>query len=63
MGEALDLRMQLRGDRHADSAVQRLDQSVRKAVQPIAVLHDAFALDVVEHFADLLGREFVMIQK
>ena len=36
---------------------------MREAVQAVAVLHDAFALDVVEHFAHLLGRKFVMIQK
>ena len=34
---------------------ERVDQRVREAVQPVSVLDDAFALDVVENFADLLG--------
>ncbi len=44
-------------------ALKRIDQRVREAVQAVAVRDDAFALDVVEHFAHLLGRELVMIEK
>ena len=43
--------------------LKRVDQRVGEAVQAVAVLHDAFALHVVEHFAHLLGRELVMIEK
>src|SRR5579864_3137158 len=40
-----------------------VDQGVGEAVQAVAVLDDAFTLDVVEDFAHLLGSEFVMIQE
>jgi hypothetical protein len=36
---------------------------VREAVQAVAVSHDAFALDIVEHGAHLFGRKLVMIEK
>ena len=44
-------------------AFKRIDQRMREAVQAVSVLHDAFALHIVEHFAHLLGRELVMIEK
>jgi len=32
-------------------------------MQAVPMLHDAFAFRVVEHFAYLLGRKFVVIEK
>jgi hypothetical protein len=32
-------------------------------VQSITMCHDALALHIVKHFANLLGRKFVVIQK
>ena len=58
-----DLRVQLRRDRLDAEPLKRIHQRVRKAVQAVAVLHDAFALHVVEHLAHLLGRKFVVIEK
>jgi hypothetical protein len=36
---------------------------MRKAVQPVPVLHDAFAFHIVKHFPYLLGRKLVMVEK
>ena len=44
-------------------ALKSVDQRMRETVQAVAVLDDAFALDVVEHFANLFRRELVMIQE
>ena len=63
MRKAVDLGVQLRRDRLDAQPFKRIDQRMRETVQPVAVFHDAFALHVVEHFAHLLGRELVVIQK
>ena len=63
VGKAVNLSVQLRRDRFNAQAFEGVDQRMREAVQAIAMCHDAFALHVVEHFAHLLGRELVMIQK
>ncbi len=63
MGEAVDLGVQLGRDRLDAKPLESIDQRVRETVQAVSMLHDALALDVVEHFAYLLGREFVMIQE
>src|SRR5258708_36546914 len=36
---------------------------MRKTVQVVAMRYDAFAIDIVQDLAHLLGRELVMIQK
>src|ERR1700678_1276364 len=36
---------------------------MQKAMQPVAMLHDAFALHVVKNAAHLRGSKFVMIEK
>ena len=61
--EAVNLRMQFRRDRLNAKPLKRVHQRVRKAVQAVAVGHDAFALNVVENFAYLLGRKFMVIEK
>src|SRR5271169_557626 len=43
--------------------LERVDQGMRKAVQPVAMRDDALALHIVEHFAHLLRRKFVVIEK
>ena len=63
VGEAVDLGVQLGRDRLDAQPLEGVDQRMGEAVQSVAMLHDAFALHVVEHFAHLLGRELVMIQK
>src|SRR5947207_97005 len=63
VGKAVDLRMQLRRDRLDAQALKGVNQRVRETVQSIPVLHDAFALHLVEHLAHLLGRKLVVIQK
>jgi len=63
LGEADDLRVKFRRDRSGAEALERVDQSVGKAVQAVSVFDDAFALDVVEDFADSFGREFVIIEE
>ena len=63
VGEADDLGMQFRCDRLHAEPLKRIHQRVRKAVQPVAVLHNAFALHIVQHFAHLLGRKLVVIEK
>jgi hypothetical protein len=55
--------MQLRRDRLHAEPLKRIHQRVRKAVQAVTVLHNALALHIVEHFAHLLGRKLVMIEK
>ncbi len=59
----IDLRVQLGRDRDDAQALKRIDQRMRKAVQAVSVLYDAFALHIVEHLAHLLGRELVMIEE
>ena len=63
VGKTIDLRMQLGRNRLDAQTLKGIDESMRETVQSVAVFHDAFALDIVEHFAHLLGRELVMIQK
>src|ERR1700730_14737660 len=63
MSEGLDLRVQLWCHRIRTQPLKRLSQRVRKAVQPVPVGHNALALDVIEHSANLFSRKFVMIEK
>jgi hypothetical protein len=63
VGEAVDLGVQLGRDRLTLSRSNVSTSACAKAVQAVAVLHDAFALHIVEHFAHLLGRKLVMIEK
>ena len=63
IGKTLNLRVRLRRNRMHTQALERAYKRVGEAVQAIAVRHDAFPLDIVEHFTDLLRREFVMVQK
>jgi hypothetical protein len=63
VGKAVDLSVQFGSDRFDAQALKRIDQRMGEAVQPVAVFQDAFALYVVENFANLLWREFVVIQK
>ena len=58
-----DLRMQFRGDGLRAKPLKRIHQGVRKTVLPVAMLHDALPLHIVQNFAHLLRRKFVMIQK
>ncbi len=62
-GEAEDLFVKLWSDRNGAQALEGIDQSVGETVQSVSVLHDAFALDVVEDFPHLLGRELVMVEE
>ena len=61
--KALNLSVQVRRDRPHAEPFECVDQRVREAVQTITVSYDALALHIIEHFADLLGRKLVVIQK
>ncbi len=63
VGKAHDLGVQFRRNRLHAEPLEGIHQRVRETVQPIAMLHDALALHIVENFAHLLGRKLVMIQK
>src|SRR5580658_6747618 len=58
-----DLGVQLRRNGLHAKPLKRVHQCVRKAVQAVAMLHDAFALHIVEHLAYLLRRKLVVIEK
>src|SRR5579863_2786595 len=58
-----DLRMQIWRDWIEAEPFKCVNQRVSEAVQAVTMLHNAFSLDIVENFADLLGRKFVMIQE
>src|ERR1700733_931650 len=63
VGKAVDLGVQFRRDRPDAQALKSIDQRMRKAVQAISMFQDAIALHVIEHFAHLLGRKLVVVQK
>jgi hypothetical protein len=63
VGEADYLLVEFGSDWNWAEFLERVHESVGKAVEAVSVLDDAFALDVVEDLADLLGRKFVMIQE
>ena len=63
MGETADLRMQLWRDWIHAEPFKCIHQRVRKTVLPITMLYHALALYIVQDFAHLLGREFVVIEK
>src|SRR5258707_4896153 len=63
MRNTVDLRMQLRRNRLPTQPLKRIHQRMRKTVKPVAMLHDALTFHIVDHFPNLLGRKFVMIQK
>ena len=63
VGETGDLGVQFGRDRLHAEPLKRIHQRVRKTVQAVTVLHNAFALHIVEHFAHLLGRKLVVIEK
>src|SRR5579872_1647390 len=58
-----DFLVQFRRHGNGAEALKGIDQRMGKALQAVSVLDDAFALDIVEHFAHLLGREFMMIEE
>jgi hypothetical protein len=59
--DAANLGVKVRSDGHRTEALECVDESVGKALQAVSVLDDAFALDIVEDFANLLGRELVVV--
>src|SRR5437764_11706507 len=61
--EGTNLVAKFRGNRLFAEALERVDQRVSEAVQAVSVLDDAFALDIVKDFANLLGTERVMIEE
>ena len=63
VSEAADLCPEFGSDWGGTETLEGVDEGVGEAVQSVSVLNDAFALDVVQDFADLLGRELVMIQE
>jgi hypothetical protein len=63
VSKAGDLGVQFRRNRLNREPLKRVHQRMRKAVQAIAVLHDAFPLHIVQHFPNLLGRKLVVIEK
>jgi len=62
-GKALNLSVQFGSDRLHAEPFKGINQSVREAVQAVSVLHNAFPLHIVENFAHLLGRKFVVIEE
>ena len=63
VGESVDGFVQSGGERLDRQALEGLDQRMRETVQPVAMADDGLALHLVQHFAHLLGRVFVMIQE
>jgi hypothetical protein len=61
--EADDLPMKFGGNRNWAEPFESVDQGMGEAVESVSVLDDAFPLNVVENFADLLGRKLVVIQE
>ena len=61
--ESEDLFVKFGSDWHRTQAFECIDKSVGKAVEAVSVLDDAFALDIIEHLADLLRRELVMVEE
>src|ERR1700686_5858530 len=63
VSKAMNLGMRLSRDRHNAQALKSIDERMRETVQPVTVLQNAVALDVVEHLTHPFRRELVMIQK
>src|SRR5437879_6441627 len=63
MSKAIDGFVQRRSERLDRQALEGIDQSVSKTVQPIPMLEDALTLDVVQDCKYLLRRLLVMIQE
>jgi hypothetical protein len=63
MRETANLLAQVRSDGIHAEPLKRMYQRMCKAVQSVAVLHDTFALHIVEHLAHLFGRKLVVIEK
>jgi hypothetical protein len=63
VGKAGDLGMQFRRNRLNREPLKRIHQRVRKAVQAVPVLHNAFALNIVQNLTHLFRRKLVMIEK
>ena len=63
VSKALNGGVQLGSNRIGGEALKAADQGVCKTVQPVAMSHDVFPLDIIQNFAHLLRRVFVMIQK
>src|SRR5215472_17123250 len=61
--ETDDLLAELGGNRNRAEALECVHQSVREAGEAVTVLDDAFAFDIVEHCANLLGCELVVVQE
>jgi len=61
--ETDDLFVKLRRDGHGAEPFEGIYESMGKAVETVSVLYYAFALDIVEDFADLFGLELVMVQE
>src|SRR5690348_4149224 len=62
-GDTSHLLVQFRRHGNGAEALKGIDQRMGEAVQAVSMLDDAFALDLVEHFANLLGGEFMMIEE
>ena len=61
--EAEYLLVKLRSDRNGAQAYEGIDQGVSEAVETVSVLDDAFALDIIEDFANMIGSELVVIEE
>ena len=61
--EAEDLPVEFGRNWNRAEALECVNQSVPEAVQAVTVLDIAFAFDIVEHFANLLGSELVMVKE
>src|SRR6202522_876097 len=63
VSEPANLRLQLRRNRRNAQPFKSVHQRMPKAVQPVAMRNNAFALYIVKHLAHLLRRKFVVIEK
>ena len=63
MGEPVDLRVQLGCDRTNAEPLKRMYKSMGKAMQTVAMRHDAFPLHIVENPTHLLGRELMVVEE
>ena len=63
MSKAIDGVVQSGGKGFNRQTFKGIDQCVRKAVQAVAMLDDAFAFDFIQDVADLGGRVLMMVQE
>ena len=63
MSKAIDGVVQSGGKGFHRQTFKGIDQCVRKAMQSIAMLDDAFAFDFVQDVPDLGGRVLMMVQE